>query len=60
MTPNFYVAMEQALTQGLALGWNRAHKHVDNPSPADVQAEQETAIMSALFEWFDMPETPPG
>lgn len=58
MVPKFYPLLEQCIETGLVLGWSRAHKHTDAPTPEAIQDEQRTAILGQLFEWFDFPEVP--
>lgn len=58
MTPKFYPVLAQCLETGLVLGWNRAHKHTDAPTPEAIQAAQHAAINDQIHEWFDFPEAP--
>lgn len=48
-----YPLLERAVEEGIALGWNRAHKHADTPNEARIKEEIERAIMSELSELFD-------
>jgi hypothetical protein len=35
------------------LGWNRAHKHTDQPEDHDIREQIERAVMNEICEWFD-------
>lgn len=45
--------LERAISEGLEIGWNRAHKHVDDPSPDFILEQQEREIMNKLDEIVD-------
>jgi len=47
---NSYAIVERAVSEGIAHGYRRAHKHVDNPSESSVQHSIEMAVMNALSE----------
>ena len=51
-----YPLMADAIEVGLVLGWNRAHKHVDDPDPDTIREAQHRAIMSELDERFTFDE----
>ena len=46
------IVLDDCIEQGIELGWNRAHKHVDNPSPSDIKLHIERAIDEAVSEYF--------
>lgn len=51
-----YAVLSRAVEEGVAYGWNRAHKHVDTPEPDCIKDQIETAVMSAICEvikWED-------
>jgi hypothetical protein len=44
--------MEMAVADGVELGWNRAHKHNDEPEPEQIQASILDAVTAQICEWF--------
>ena len=44
--------MSDAVEVGLRLGWNRAHKHVEHPTPEAIQAAQAQEVMNEIAERF--------
>lgn len=54
MNPKVLPVLEMCISNGLKLGYNRAFKHTEQPSEEAILLYQEQAIMSELFEWFDM------
>lgn len=53
MKPKFLPVLEQCIDRGITLGYNRAHKHNDNPSQEVIEHEISRAITDEIFEWFD-------
>jgi hypothetical protein len=53
MRANEYRLLERCVELGLELGWNRAHKHHDNPDPEVIEEQQLQAIMVEVCEWFN-------
>lgn len=53
MKPNFHKVLEMALEEGVRFGYNRAHKHVENPHIDAVADCIVNDIMNSLNEWFD-------
>lgn len=47
-----YPLMADAVEVGLLRGWNRAHKHVEHPTPEAIREAQEQAVMSEICERF--------
>jgi hypothetical protein len=47
-----YPLMADAVEVGLRLGWNRAHKHTDAPTPDAIQEAQADAVMIEIAERF--------
>lgn len=52
MKPKVRVILELAIEQGVNRGWNRAHKHIENPEEHIIKEHLEEAIMSAIYEYF--------
>jgi hypothetical protein len=53
---NLHEIIERAVEEGIAYGWNRAHKHVDEPDAEAIKDQIHTAVMGALYEvisWGD-------
>jgi hypothetical protein len=48
-----YNLIVQCVENGVRTGWNRAHKHVDNPDEEAIQHAIETAVLNEICEWFD-------
>ena len=57
MKPKAMMVLEMCIEEGLAYGWNRAHKHKDDPTPTEIQDKQHQAITELIWEWFDMGES---
>ena len=53
MKPRLMPAMERCIEDGITLGWNRAHKHTDTPTEAQIKAGIEDAIWEELHQWFE-------
>lgn len=47
------IVLEECIGRGIELGWNRAHKHVDNPSPDNIKFSIERAISESISEYFN-------
>lgn len=60
MTPKILPLLERCIEDGLTRGWNRAHKHTDEPSEERILEEQFNAIMGEIWEWFDIVDTQQG
>lgn len=56
MKPKFLPLLERCIEDGLERGYNRAHKHVDNPTEQQIFENQFNAIMGDIFEAFDFEE----
>ena len=50
------VILEMAIEQGVARGYRRAHKHVDNPNEGSIMAHLEECVMSQIYEYFTFDE----
>ena len=53
MKPKLLPLLEECVSDGLHLGFNRAHKHNDKPKPSQILEAQQQAIMNEFFERFD-------
>lgn len=47
-----YPLMYDAVEVGITIGWNRAHKHVEHPSPNAIQDAITQAVMNEICERF--------
>jgi hypothetical protein len=47
-----YPLMREAVEAGIAYGWMRAHKHVDDPGPDAIKEALEQAVMNEICERF--------
>jgi hypothetical protein len=50
------VILEMAIENGVRRGWQRAHKHVENPAEASIFGAIEDAIMGEVYEYFTFDE----
>ena len=50
------VILELAINVGVKRGWNRAHKHVENPNEASICDHIEECVMSEIHEYFSFGE----
>ena len=56
MRPKTYSILDMAVKEGVRLGWNRAHKHLDSSQVASPEAAIETirdAVMLTIQDYFD-------
>ena len=55
MKCNEYLVLSEAVEEGIAYGWMRAHKHVDNPTEESIKDAIQNAVMTSICEyfWFD-------
>lgn len=53
MKVNEYKVLMEAVEQGVHYGWNRAHKHDDNPSPATIKNQIEQEVLTQICEYFE-------
>jgi hypothetical protein len=58
MTPKIVPLLDQCIETGIQLGWQRAHKHTDNPTQDEIHTQIYQCIWSELDAWFDFPEPP--
>jgi hypothetical protein len=53
MKPKVIPVLENCIQDGIAFGWSRAHKHVDQPSEELIKQEIENQIWHNLYEAFE-------
>lgn len=47
-----YNLIRECIERGTSYGWNRAHKHVNDPTEDQIKNAIEDAIMNEICEWF--------
>jgi hypothetical protein len=52
MKPNYYLIISNCVERGAALGFDRAHKHIDNPTTFEIKEKIYDAIMELINEHF--------
>jgi hypothetical protein len=50
------VILEMAINVGIKRGWNRAHKHIENPNERTICDNIEECVMSEIHEYFSFDE----
>jgi hypothetical protein len=60
MKPKTRVILEMAIEEGVRRGWQRAHKHVENPTEGAIIEHIEEAVMSQIYEYFSFDEEEGG
>jgi len=53
MQVNSYAVLVRAIEEGVAYGWNRAHKHTNKPGEEKIREEIENGVTNAISEYFD-------
>lgn len=56
MKANTYKVLARCVEEGVAWGWNRAHKYGDNPTPEALQNHIVEAVLNEVCEWMDFGE----
>lgn len=56
MKPNFRKVLGMALEEGVRFGYNRSHKHIENPHEDAVVDCIVNDTINSLYEWFEFPE----
>jgi hypothetical protein len=56
MKPKFRILLEMAIDEGVSIGFFRAHKHVEDPSPEAIIESIQDHVMSKFYEYFDFEE----
>lgn len=54
MKPKLIPVLEMCIQNGISLGYNRAYKHLAEPSEDAIKEKIEQAIMSEIYEWFEV------
>jgi hypothetical protein len=57
MKPREYNLIARCVEEGIMLGWNRAHKHDENPDPQHIRDSIELSVISEICEWFDFEDS---
>lgn len=52
MRPRTYRILELAVEDGAKHGWQRAHKHIDNPTEQAIIEAIQASVLSSICEWF--------
>ena len=52
-----YDVLARAVEEGIAAGWQHAHKHTETPSPEAVHDQIHMDVMTAICEWFTFDDT---
>jgi hypothetical protein len=53
MKPKLHKVLETAIEQGVSYGYNRAHKHVENPTEGAIIDSIVEQVMNSLDDWFN-------
>ena len=53
MKPRFYAIIENCVAAGALIGYHRAHKHVDAPTPDAIAEAITDAVMNQLCGSFE-------
>ena len=48
--------LEKCIDNGIEQGWKRAHKHIENPSPAVIKDDIALEVMNKIHEFFTFSE----
>lgn len=56
LRPNTYEVLLRAVEQGVAFGWNGAHKHGPTPHPDEAKNRIVDEVMNAICEVFEFEE----
>jgi hypothetical protein len=56
MKPKFYNVLEMAIEEGVRYGYNRANKHLENPSENVIIDSIVENVMNSINDWFDFEE----
>ena len=56
MKPKAREVLELAIEQGVARGYRRAFKYVENPTEESILSSIEECVMSAIYDWFEFDE----
>jgi hypothetical protein len=53
-----YPVLLRAVEEGVAMGWQRAYKHTDQPGAAVVQEAIVQSVLAEISEYFEFERTP--
>jgi hypothetical protein len=53
MKANYYEILQHAIEIGIEYGWNRAHKHTDEPIKEHLLSEIENGIWENIHNYFN-------
>ena len=53
MKPKYHELISRAVEEGVAYGFNRAHKHIDKPSDEVIKDSICEQVMNSICEVFD-------
>ena len=56
MKPKLHKVLETAVEQGVSYGYQRAHKHVENPTEGAIIDSIVEQVMNSLDDWFEFGE----
>ena len=56
MKPKLHKVLETAVEQGVSYGYNRAFKHVENPTEGAIIDSIVEQVMNSLDDWFEFGE----
>lgn len=56
MKANTYKVLARAVEEGVLVGWNRAHKHTDNPTDDQIKFQLIESVLNEICEWMDFDE----
>lgn len=48
--------LEMCIDNGIERGWNRAHKHIEKPSPGVIKDDIALEVMNEIHEFFTFSE----
>lgn len=60
LKPKSYPILLQAVEEGVLHGYNRAHKHVDNPNEVLIIDSIVENTIKSILEWFDIEQENPA
>ena len=53
MKPKEYIVLSDAVERGVEFGWNRAHKHTEDPDPREIRQSIIEQVMITIGEYFE-------
>jgi hypothetical protein len=54
-----YPVLVRAIEEGMAYGWRRAHKYLENPSEEAIKEQLLQGILNEICEYFDFDKPDP-